>query len=348
MTIVPISVRARAVGLHRAIVNPLLGARTVLTKEPWEFVSLWLRRNKRDAALFYWEQAREFHNASKGLPPQSRPLLLYYSYMNAAKALFTSKKTSFNEYHGIQRHLMRQATGRIRLGNEGIRILTNGVLPALSTYYNELERTKSHSMQELLFNTVFVHRTYCLTNERQTEMFVPVKDCRYVLDSISRRAFFQARLAKHSSSQRVMNRLPPSLMADPDHGEYAIRSATSVPCSRPKSPTPSDLANLSTLNQELRADLQYIRGTEALWYVKTIVAGTRRLARQTPTVVLAAMHRLSEICRYRPLELRSFLSGRENWLISEFVAESPQQFIDAIASEITGLEFLDPNVRPAS
>jgi hypothetical protein len=57
------------------------------------------------------------------------------------------------------------------------------------------------------------------------------------------------------------------------------------------------------------------------------------------------MHRLSEICRYRPSELDSFLNGQKNWLLSEFVAMSPNQFLDEIACEMTGHQVMTPNVR---
>jgi len=60
------------------------------------------------------------------------------------------------------------------------------------------------------------------------------------------------------------------------------------------------------------------------------------------------MHRLSEICRYQPLFLDSLLSGQKNWLLSEFIEMSPAQFIDEIASEMTGYQFLIPNVRQVS
>jgi len=83
-------------------------------------------------------------------------------------------------------------------------------------------------------------------------------------------------------------------------------------------------------------------------YLKTPVPGPSRLKRQLPTLVLAAMHRLSEICRYQPLQLELFLAGQKNWLLSEFIEMSPIQFIDEMASEITGYQFLVPNVRAAS
>jgi hypothetical protein len=65
-------------------------------------------------------------------------------------------------------------------------------------------------------------------------------------------------------------------------------------------------------------------------------------------MTLAAMHRLSELCRYRPIELASFLAGQRNWLISEFIQQTPEQFIDEIASELTGHQIMVPNVRGAS
>jgi hypothetical protein len=76
---------------RKAIMSPDFGAKTVLTNSPWTFVGLWLKRHKKRDALYYWDQAQQFYKASVGLPLQSAPLLLYYSYMNAAKALLSAK-----------------------------------------------------------------------------------------------------------------------------------------------------------------------------------------------------------------------------------------------------------------
>ncbi len=52
-------------------------------------------------------------------------------------------------------------------------------------------------------------------------------------------------------------------------------------------------------------------------------------------------------CLFAP-SLRQLLNEKENWIIAEFIQQSPSQFIDAISSEITGHQFLIPNVRSAS
>src|SRR5207237_588032 len=103
----PILLKGRELRPHKAMVAPLLGARTVLTNSPWNFVSLWLKREKKPDAQFYWTQAQVFHAASKDVPMQSSPLLLYYSFMNAVKALLVAKGIRFAERHGVRQHNIR-------------------------------------------------------------------------------------------------------------------------------------------------------------------------------------------------------------------------------------------------
>jgi len=100
---------------------------------------------------------------------------------------------------------------------------------------------------------------------------------------------------------------------------------------------------LCTLNEDLRSDLHYINGAQTLWQLKT--TRTRGIARRSITLTLVAIHRLSEICRYRPSELLSFLNGQKNWLLSAFVAMSPGQYLDEIACEMNGHQLMAPNVR---
>ena len=131
-------------------------------------------------------------------------------------------------------------------------------------------------------------------------------------------------------------------------GERTIRSVAHLNWKRHDRPSEANISELANLNCSLRRELHYINGTETLWYLKCPVAGPARLSRQLPTLILATMHRLSEICRYQPLQLELFLSGQKNWLLSEFIEMSPGQFIDEIASELTGHQFLVPNVRVAA
>ncbi len=342
-------INGRDAGPHKATVHPTLGARTVLTNSHWEYVALWLRREQKDQALFYWQQAQIFAHAAEGMPVSSAPLLRYYSFMNATKALLSAKSVPFDEHHGIRAHNMRGASSKIALSNEGVRLMQRGVAPALSQYLREAEASTNHSLEDLLFNVPCIHRTFCLTYRNQKDLFIPLTDCRIEFDPPSSTAYFAARLSKDFSGSTFIRRLPPTLIADPALNDgRTIRSVAAAALPRPVARGNAELAAVASLLSALRPDLNYIAGAQTLWYAKALVPGPTRLKRSPLTCTLLAMHRLSEICRYRPMELASFLNGQKNWLLTEFIRMSPPQFLDELSAELTGQQFMVPNVRPAS
>lgn len=344
MATIPLHLNGRDVSLHKAVMQPIFVTQTVLTNSPWNYVALWLRRKNKHEALFYWEQAQQFHNASRGLPLRSAPLLLYYSYMDLAKALLTAKAMPFAQDHGVKAHKMRQPNDEITLSNEGIRIKARGIVSALANYYHETELQRDYTMQELFFSMAFIHRTYCLTYQSQQEMFVPLQKCKYTFDDKTGRVFCEGWLATDIAGADIRTRLPTS-MDWVGSGAKQFRSKSSIPWSDPNGANDTELAALAGLHAEQRFSLHYINGAQTLWYLKLKTDGPRNIMRRPSTVTLCAMHRLSEICRYRPSELSSFLDGDQNWLLSEFVDQSPKQFLDEIASELTGQQFLVPNIR---
>ncbi|HMV08073.1 MAG TPA: YaaC family protein [Cyclobacteriaceae bacterium] len=349
MAIIPIKLNGKSIKPHKAIISPILNSKNVLTNAPWDFVDLWLRKEKQEEAVFFWNQAREFNKASTDLPTQSAPLLHYYSFMNATKALLSAKGVTYNKYHGVSPTQISSTSPKISISNEGVKIKPDGVLPALSAYLGESETLKTHSLQEIFFNLPYIHRTYCLTYSNQKDMFIPLRECEYVHDNRAKTAFFRAKLSKDFSSQHIVKRLPSTIILDSIIGQdYVVKSVASVPFTKASRPTNGDIQNLLSFHKGLRQDIQYINGVQTLWYAKSNVNGPRRLSRFPLTLTLAAMHCLSDLCRYRPIELSSFLTGQKNWLLSEFIQQAPLQFLDEIASEITGYQFLVPNIRPAA
>ncbi len=107
------------------------------------------------------------------------------------------------------------------------------------------------------------------------------------------------------------------------------------------------ISRLHGLHQKMRLKFCYISAPLDLWYVKrSISSGAKAIDRYSMTIIMAAMHRLSELSRYDPKGLTRYFQGKENWLLSEFIETSPAQFIDEIACEITSLEFRIPAIRP--
>jgi hypothetical protein len=194
-----------------------------------------------------------------------------------------------------------------------------------------------------------VHRTFCLTYPHQTDLFLPLIEPAFVFDSGSATAYLVAELSKDFPLIKYEKMLPPSLIRDQSAASgMQIRSKDGVRIGSADVTSLVEIDALKSLQIALRPDLNYIAGSQTLWYAKLVIPGPRRLSRSPLTMTLAAMHRLSEICRYKPIQLASFLNGQENWLLTEFIRMSPLQFLDEIAAEITGFQFMSPNVRPAT
>lgn len=87
--------------LHKAYKTPSWGKDTVLVTDTWDYVSLWLKRENKREAQFYWEQAKSFFEATQSLPKASAPLTAYYCFLNAAKCLLTVKGIPFDKRHGV-------------------------------------------------------------------------------------------------------------------------------------------------------------------------------------------------------------------------------------------------------
>lgn len=64
-TLQSIKVSGRDVQPHKCVKAPNFTSWTVLTNSPWQFVELWLKRNGKKEALFFWGQARQFGGASE-------------------------------------------------------------------------------------------------------------------------------------------------------------------------------------------------------------------------------------------------------------------------------------------
>jgi len=337
-----IAIGNKALTLAKAVKEPQFSMKTVLTLDPFDYVDLWLRREHKDEALHYWRQARNFHRAAGGLPIESAPLVLYYCFMNAAKALLSAKGITFNPYHGVGAHLMRGPNSKIMLSNEGIAIKQNGIVPALISYFGEAEPSPHHSLEDVLYNLVCVHRTYCLSYANKKERFVPLKTAAFLRDPASGEVRLQAELVDNIDWNFYRKRLPVEVAARPG-STPVIQSVASITWASASSPTSAELNALCQLNASLRRVFHYINGAHTLWYLKT--TGSYEINRMPITLILSAMHRLSEICRYKPSQLQSYLDGQKNWLLSEFVAMTPAQFLDEIASEMTGHQIMIPNVR---
>ena len=334
----------KAVRFARATVGPQFAAKRVIASSPWEFVALWLAQNANDKAQVFWEQAQHFFDSARGLPVQAAPLPLYYCFLNAVKALLETKGATYSNYHGMSGiDLTAAPNSRIRIENEGLKIKNGGVLPALIDYFGETETTKTYSFKDVLSNLPFIHRSYSMTYSAK-EIFLSIKRPRYVTNGEGT-GWFRADLPNEHTHGQTLRTIPATFEVKILNDRHVLQSVDEFTWSGKRRPTAGDIRALQAFHQKMRLDIDYICGPEPTWYVKRDLAGYSRIARNNLTLIVLAMHRMSEIARYKPFELSKFLSGKRNWLIHEFVHTAQNQFIDEIAGEITGFEISPAGVQ---
>ena len=106
-----------------------------------------------------------------------------------------------------------------------------------------------------------------------------------------------------------------------------------------------NIQRLTNYHRRVREHLFYIAGSTRLWYLKRNSDPAGFIGRSSTTLTFAALHRISEIARYRPDSLQKHFECRHNWLLSEFIGKALPQYIDEISSEITGSDFMPTGIR---
>jgi hypothetical protein len=337
----PISISGKTVYIHSAISEPDFGAATVLSDNPWDYVALWLRRAGNDEARFYWEQSREFYKASIELSPISSPLTSYYCFLNATKSLLTQKKISFSDRHGVTGST---ETGKKCLNNEIVKLHGSGVLSSLCRFLGEdIHPNESYSLNEIFYHLPFLHRAFTLTYKSKTELFLPVKQPMFVRKDGSDDAWFVAELDARYASSQLKKILPSEYEIDTGvKNRFLIRRKKRFKWKKRGNYQANNLINLVNYHKEVRRDITPIFAPINSWYVRKKLKTVTPVTKSQLPLIFVAMHKLSELSRYDPITLVRHLDLQHNWILTEFLQVAPAQFINQIACEITGKEFVKP------
>ena len=341
-----ITVGTRKVWMHKGINNADFENESVLSNDPWLFVELWLKRQKKTEALAFWSQARRFSDAAKNMSVEAAPLSLYYSFLNATKALLIVRGSHYGDSHGVSGD--RSVTAKASLANEVIQFKAGGILPALCSYLGESSVSQQYTLKDLLWNLPFVHRAFRHTFTSASELFIPIENACYVSRNNTSEAWFQAEVVARYADGRILRYLPSSFESFKVDGKTYVRRKKRFKWLRgrtSKSQKNQAIDRLSNYHSSVRRLIVPITGNRDLWYLKKSFSNNSPAERHGLSVMFAAMHRLSELARYDPQGLDKHLCGSANWLISEFIEHASDQFIDQMASEITGLQFWRPRIR---
>lgn len=339
MAVEKLLIAGKPVRLHGSLIATDYRQSRVLCSDPWEFVGLWLKRNHKSDALFYWEQAQQFYKATKVLPELSSPLTSYYCFLNASKALLSANGQQFTEIHGVG----GRSIGRVKsLENELVDFQGSGILPALCKYLGEPDNAgKNFSLKDILWQMPFIHRAFCLTYKGATELFIPLLNQCFLRKEGSKEAWFQAEIDRRYINAHTKKVIQPGFEIFENNGVYEIRRKRRFRWSSRE--IENSIEQFSRYHKTIRRRIMPIYSSENRWYLKKSVIGHDKLNNSQLVLIFAAMHRLSELSRYDPISLSGHFNVNHNWLLAEFIKSSPGQFVYGIASEITGLEFIRPD-----
>lgn len=340
-----IKIQTKPIWVHKSTQNTNFTESSVLSDDPWLFVELWLKRGKKHGALPYWIQARRFSEAASVMDIEAAPVALYYSFLNATKALLQGGNRKYSNTHGVNGE--RPEAAKAYLFNESVKFKKGGVLAALCAYFNDhIQVEQKHSLKALLWNLPFIHRAFLHTFKSSPELFIPIEEAHYVQKTDNRKAWFQAKIASRYSDKRGLQNLPAAFECFTDSESTFVRRKTRFEWIKGRVTKLEKVRAIERLSNYHKATRKYIvpiSSTRDLWYVKKALSDNTLNDRHSLAIIFAAMHRLSELSRYDPEGLNRHLNGDANWLVSEFIQRAPSQFFDQIASEITGLQFWRPH-----
>lgn len=325
---------------HKAVKNADFRSRNVLTENPFAYVRMWLARESQDDAGYLWQQAENFFQSAQSITSISSPLLYYYSFLNAVKALLVVKGVHFDTSHGLKRLRDQSSTS---LDGVDVSFTKAGVAVSLRDYLEDQEKRDKINLKDLFGNILCIHRSFVLTFGESSEKFLPVNRPVFTFDENKGEMFLTMGPAHSVNVKEFSGRIPSNIVECTDclgnvHFESKMRCKSDSVYLED-----NGFDDLSSLNNSVRKRLVYIKGNYTPWYISTISENDVNLSQVT--MILCVMHKLSELNRYEPLQLRGLMEGPSNWLIAEFLDRAPAQFIDELACEITGHQIEIPGVR---
>lgn len=380
----PYQYKNRKLQMGKSYTSPAFGSQTVLTEDIFTYIDFFFASHKKAMKYrnvtvskpkygderkyhysFYWKQAMTFYQAAQILPIESVPLASYYSMLNAVKAFLSFKCDYIEDFvehfsrHGLFESMTAAGNdlANIAVGrqNKGVFTMFGKMLESDFDTIWPSGKNNTIALKKLLYNMAFIHRAYITTYNPQRgakvpELFLPIKTsqspCYYKGNDSNLYLKFELESSLFGVSPLSIPNVYISSISSKfrvsDNNNFVLQSVNGTR----RNSSDSLSAEFRNGNDELRKEFQYIRSSKRLWYLKrSKLTNSDVLNLNNMLIIMAAMHRISEIVRYKPEQLAHLLNSKENWLIHEFLTLAIDQFVDELAAEITGQDVMCTNIK---
>lgn len=320
-----------------------------------------VNRDTRNEAASYIDQASDFYNSAlNSQVDAAKPLQLYYSYLNIAKAfiLCRGRQQSLPRIrHGISESVAQNGNeytdACVRFWSSPDR---NGYLQAFDEFLlalGHVSRPDGHAIPitHLVPQILPGHRLWAdAANEK--ERFIALQRVQFTEDTNAKRTWLRFYLYKDD-----LTRL--------GHSQNHILRYSGLDSEFQKVKCEETVASRSLICFEQSAPIPYNRhgvdvattlsqtGKHLLWaavaslspyrrYYLYICPHDRMLLLPQLASIYALTFYLGSVTRYRPTVFRSILDGPYGPRIAEFISGQPAQFIYLMASEFAKREITQP------
>jgi hypothetical protein len=339
--------------------------------DPWIVIEDSIRKAvpaaSRDAALAFFEQARDFFNSAMVAKiSAARPLQLYYSFLNLTKAFVLVRGTR-NEMdrgqHGLSERLSNtpgakefvdayleayrspNSKGEPNSFDEFLKALSGVGIPRAQTTYKPTN---------LLPQILTGHRVWA-SAAKTSERFISIHELRFLHDAASKRIwlslyFFGDDLTRLGVSHgrlladsRLAN-LFEEVTCKEKVGDRKLicfqEVAGHVYTHRPADAIATVVTAVKPfLWETINSSPPYRR-----YYVYLSPAAERPEVLPQIASIYAMMYYLGSIVRYRPHHFRKIIEGAYGPRVEEFISGIPAQFLYLLASEFARREITKPSI----
>lgn len=323
-----------------------------ITSNPWAFVTDYLSERldatNRRRGMAYVDQAYEFFEAARTYAKKSRPLLLYYSYLNLAKAVLVAKGVNLplSAKHGISDPRIN-VKENLKLGGQKIRIESraqdnSNIFPELAHLLDGDHLIgKSHHVIYWFGWVPSIHRTFSEVMDYY-ECLLPIDKLEVLYDNgyVWTRIYFgrgdknkeslRKEIIKKNGFRKVFHQVDVS-----DNTNYCYESI------REKGRTKAIDQALNRLAKKVRSiGLTGILTTNGYRLYFGYSRGEPFVP--GPLAAYGAVFYLGSLVRYKPQDFETLVCGKYRWIIEEFLETEPSQFVYQMAALLSGREVTRP------
>jgi hypothetical protein len=324
----------------------------VITANPWAFMEHTVVRQlpsaKEPVAVAYIAQARDFYEAAQNPRLGSKPLLYYYAFLNLAKAALVTRGVSLPAAakHGIYDP---RANARTRLRLEGQTVTMVPRATNRSEIFPELvallggdgASQRSFRVVDLLGQVPVIHRTFVQVSD-STPTFLPLKSIEVLRSGKS--VWARIRLDK---TDRDVKQVLPSVrtrrafraafhqVASESDSELWFETNPEVGHARAIDPAIAKLAAkvraIGTASILTRSGYRhYLSSIQPRQHLPDLAAS------------YAVAFYFGSVVRYKPDAFAKIAAGGYAWVVQEFFASAPSQFLYGLASFLAGVDVIRP------